>query len=84
MIYKIIILEHAQKEASKLPQKDQRRIAMAIASLATDPFRGKQLQGDFKGAWTIRVWPYRIMYRIEKRVVTVIVLRIGNRKDVYR
>ncbi|TSC59307.1 MAG: RelE protein [Candidatus Peregrinibacteria bacterium Greene0416_62] len=83
-MYKIIILKHAQKEASTLPQKDQKRISVAITSLATDPFRGKQMHGDYKGVWTIRVWPYRIMYRIEKEMVTVIVLRVGHRKDVYR
>lgn len=84
MIYKIIILKRAQKEARKLSPKDQQRIAAAIASLQTDPFRGKQLHGDYEGAWAIRVWPFRVIYTIEKEIVTVMVLRIGHRKDVYR
>ena len=83
MTYKIIILKRAQKEAGKLPQKDQQRIAAAIASLQFDPFRGKQLHGDFEGSWAIRVWPYRIVYTIERKIVTVTVLRIGHRKHVY-
>ncbi len=84
MTYKIIILKHAQKEARKLPQKDQQRTTVAIASLQTDPFRGKQLHGNYEGAWAIRVWPYRIIYTIEKELVTVIVVKIGHRKDMYR
>lgn len=84
MTYKIIILKHAQREARKLTQKDQKRIAAAIASLQTDPFRGKQLHGDYEGAWAIRVWPCRIIYTIDKKIVTVTVLKIGYRKDVYR
>jgi mRNA interferase RelE/StbE len=82
-MYKIIVLRDAQKDAKKLPQKDQKRIASAIDSLARDPFRGKKLRDDFKGTRAIRVWPYRIVYMIEKKIVTVIILRIGHRKDVY-
>ena len=84
MTYKIIILKHAQKEARKLPRKDQQRIAMAIASLQTDPFRGKQLHGNYEGAWAIRVWPYRIIYTVDKKKVTVTVLRVGHRQGIYR
>lgn len=84
MTYTIIIRRNAQKQAKKIPKKDQKRLNAAIVSLQTDPFQGKQLQNDLEGAWTIRVWPYRIVYIIEKRIVTVTVLRIGHRKDVYR
>ncbi|MBI3332079.1 type II toxin-antitoxin system RelE/ParE family toxin [Candidatus Peregrinibacteria bacterium] len=84
MIYRVIILARAKKQLSKLPPKEQRRIVQALASLETDPFRGKQLHGDYEGAWAIRVWPYRIIYTIKKELVTVTVVRIGHRKDVYR
>ena len=80
----VIILKHAEKERRKLPPKDQKRILKAIISLETDPFRGKQLHGDFAGAWAIRVWPYRVVYTIESNIVTVTVLRIGHRKDIYK
>lgn len=82
--YQVIILSRAEKEMRKLFPKDQKRILSAIEALEMNPFMGKQLQGDFDGAWAIRVWPYRIIYVIEKRIVTVKVLRIGHRKDVYR
>ena len=84
MMYKIIILKPAQREARSLPRKDQQRVTAAIVSLQTDPFRGKQLHGHYEGAWAIRVWPYRIIYTIEKKLVTVTVIKIGHRKDVYR
>ena len=84
MKYKVIILKHAQKEASSLPQKDQKRVVEAIASLASDPFQGKHLHGEYKGAWAIRVWPYRIIYTIDHKIVTVTVVKIGHRKDVYK
>lgn len=84
MAYTIIILKQAQKEARTLPLRDRRRIAAGIDSLATDPFRGKQLHGDHAGAWAIRVWPHRIIYTIQKEIVTVTVVKVGHRKDVYR
>lgn len=84
MIYVIIIRRDAQKQAKKLPEKDRIRVIAAIASLQSDPFRGKQLHGDLDGAWVIRVWPYRIVYTIEKKIITVTVLRIGHRNSVYK
>ena len=83
MIYTVLLLSRAKKQLSKLPAKEQKRIVQALTSLETDPFRGKQLHGNYEGAWAIRVWPYRIMYTIEKEIVTVTVVRIGHRKDVY-
>jgi mRNA interferase RelE/StbE len=82
--YRVFVVERAQKETLKFPKKDQQRIAKAITSLETDPFRGKQLHGDFEGKWSLRVWPYRIVYTIEKEIVTVTVLRIGHRQGVYK
>lgn len=84
MKYRVVVVRRAQKEVLRFPSKDQRRITLAIISLEMDPFRGKQLQGEHEGKWSMRVWPYRIIYTIEKEIVTVTVLRIGHRKDVYR
>ena len=83
MTYKIIILKRAQKGVRRVPFKDKQRIAYAIASLALNPFQGKQLQGEHSGAWAIRVWTYRIIYTIDRNTITVTVIKIGHRKDVY-
>ena len=82
--YKVIVLKRAEKERRKLPPKDQERVLQALVSLETDPFRGKQLHGDYEGAWAIRVWPYRIIYTIDQKIVTVTVLKIGHRQGVYK
>ncbi len=83
-MYIVILLLGARKELERLPRQDQERIGSTIDTLAQDPFSGKKLRGDFLGAWSIRVWPYRVIYKIEKQVVKVTVLKIGHRKDVYR
>lgn len=82
--YKVIVLKKAEKERRTLPPKDQKRVLQALISLETDPFRGKKLHGDFLGAWAIRVWPYRIIYTIDRSIVTVTVFGIGHRQGVYK
>lgn len=81
--YRIIIAQRAQKAAEKLPKKDRERVTAAIALLQYDPFQGKKLQGEHEGKWSVRVWPYRIVYIIKKELVTVTVVKIGHRQGVY-
>lgn len=83
-MYSVVLKATAAKELCKLPWKDQGRIRSAIDHLAEDPFFGKAMQGDCKGMFSIRVWPYRIIYTIQKNIVTVTVVAIGHRKDVYK
>ena len=83
-MFTVIFTQRAKKEYSKLPEKDQRRVADAINVLQIQPFSGKKLDGEHEGKWSIRVWPYRIIYTIDKHTITVTVVAIGQRKDVYR
>jgi mRNA interferase RelE/StbE len=84
MTYHVILARRAQKDFQKLSQKDQGRILDAFREIAVDPFIGKKLEGDFAGHYTVRVWPYRIIYRIVREIVTVSVVAIGHRQGVYR
>jgi mRNA interferase RelE/StbE len=45
---------------------------------------GKMLVGDLSGLWRYRVGDTRIVVRIEDSVVTVFVVQVGNRREVYR
>jgi mRNA interferase RelE/StbE len=74
----------AAKELAKLPTDVRRRIAPAIDGLASNarPPGAEKLAGD--EAWRIRVGDYRIVYAIEDRVLVVLVLHVGDRREVYR
>ncbi len=49
-----------------------------------DPRRfGKALTGDLKGLWRYRVGDVRIITSIQDQTVTVLVLRVANRRAVY-
>ncbi len=82
-MYQLEIKNKAKKELRTLPQKDQARIIAAFDILLKDPFAGKKLEGEYDGARSLRVWPYRIIYVIYQDIVTVVVLRVAHRQSVY-
>jgi mRNA interferase RelE/StbE len=50
-----------------------------------DPRRtGEALHGELAGLWKYRVGDYRLLCRIEDARLVVLVVRIGNRREVYR
>lgn len=82
-MYRVEVKKKAKKEIKALPKKDQERIISAFDVLRENPFAGKKLEGEYEGAWTFRVWPYRIIYTINRNIVTVTVLRVGHRQGIY-
>lgn len=58
----------------------ERVAPLADARALGEPLHGPEL-GDF---WKYRVGDYRIVAQIQDRLVTVIVVRVGHRRDVYR
>ena len=67
-----------------IPKKDARRIVAAIKSLADDPRPPgtKKLSGQER--YRLRQGNYRILYEIEDDRLIVCVVRVGDRRDVYR
>lgn len=82
-MYALEVKMKAQKQLKSLPKKDQKRILAALEVLQENPLAGKQLEGKYKGLRSLRVWPYRILYAVDHRIITVTVVKVGHRKDVY-
>ena len=84
--YRIKILPTAQKELASLPKGIRIRIAKKIDSLQTNPTpQGvKLLKGREREAYRVRVGDYRILYQVKKDILTVLVIKIGHRREVYR
>ena len=85
MIYRIEIKAGAVEALARIARRDQVRIGRAIDGLSHQPRppRARKLAG-VQDAWRIRVGDYRIVYQIHESVLTVVVIRVGHRKDVYR
>ena len=85
MAYRIEIDRRAVKVLAGLPNKVKRQIAARIESLADEPFPpdAQQIKGQVD-IWRIRSGSYRIAYTVRKKVLCILVLRIGDRKDFYQ
>ena len=89
MASKIELSPQALKSLSQLDKQVGRRILQflheKIASLDDPRSIGEALKGSKLGEfWKYRVGDYRIIVSIEDNQVIVYVVRIGNRRDVYR
>ena len=83
--YKLFIKPSAAKEIeASATKKDRRRVVDKIRSLANEPRPAgcRKLSGAER--YRLRVGRYRILYAIEDDRLIVIVVKVGDRKDVYR
>ncbi|GAB4028582.1 type II toxin-antitoxin system RelE family toxin [Spirosoma koreense] len=60
------------------------RVASAIDDLANDPHQTdcKKLK-SVEDTYRIRIGDYRVLYTVDDSIVTVEVVKIGDRKDIY-
>ena len=87
MSYKIALTRTAEKEYRYLYKHDNimfTRIKKVLYSIAEDQRQGKPLKLTLKDKWSYRVGVYRIIYSIDGKVLTVYVLDIGHRRNIYK
>ena len=76
-----------EKTLSKLDKKAQIKIFEFLGQLEKkdNPRKdGKPLTGEFQGFWRYRVGDYRIMCDIKDKEISIVVIRIAHRKEVYK
>ncbi len=85
MKWKVTYKKSIQKDLKKISKDIQYIIKRAIEEkLMADPLKfGLPLRRSLKGLMKLRVGNYRIIYSIESSIVTVHVIKIGHRKEVY-
>lgn len=84
MSYSVEILRSAQKQLARLDRTSQTRIIDTIRSLSATPrpVGTKKLSG--REAWRVRVGNYRVIYEIHDKRLLVLIVALGDRKDIYR
>ena len=83
--YRVEIKRSARKEIRAITRvKDRQRVVARIAALAEDPRPPgcKKLAGG--EAYRVRQGSYRIVYTVSDDVLVVEVVKVGDRRDVYR
>ncbi len=82
-MYAIILQSQAEKFLKKLPHVVQGRIIEKLKELKEKPEIGVPLTANLTGLWKLRIGDYRVMYEIRKSELTIFVIRIGHRKNIY-
>ena len=87
MTYKVKFTERATKDLKKL---DRHTVALILGWVrknledCTNPrLHGKGLTANRSGQWRYRVGDYRLLAEIEDNTITILVLNVGHRRDIY-
>ena len=88
MVWTISYSDSALRSLKKMDKQIARRIVDFMQERiagADDPrVSGKALTGPLGGLWRYRVGDYRVICEVQNGVMTVLVLEVGNRKEVYK
>jgi mRNA interferase RelE/StbE len=82
--YSVKIKESAQKSLARIAKPDRLRLITAIERLSEEPFAGGVLKGEFSGLRRLRVGDYRIVYEALQDQLTILIVRVAHRREVYR
>jgi mRNA interferase RelE/StbE len=83
--YSIDVAPRAERQFRKLSREVQVRLASKIDALAGTPRpRGVEKLEDEENLYRIRVGDYRIVYEISDEKRSIVIAKIGHRREVYR
>lgn len=74
----------AKKQIKKLPKNKQIKVLTTIGKLKNDPYAGKKLKGEFEKLRSLKVWPYRIIYRYLPQEKLLFINIVSHRQKTYK
>lgn len=87
MMYKVEFTERALKELKKL---DRHTAALILGwvrknleNCENPRLHGKALTATRSGQWRYRVGDYRLLAKINDNKITILILNVGHRRDIY-
>jgi mRNA interferase RelE/StbE len=83
-MYSVILSNSAKKMLSKLPNEVVKKILDALEDLVEDPRPMGYTQLKGRSGFRIRVGNYRVIYEINDGELKIMVVEIGNRKEIYK
>ena len=86
-MYKVRFSERAKKDLKKM---DKHTAALILGWIRKNlencdnpRAHGKALTGNLNGTWRYRVGDYRLLALIEDETITILILNIGHRREIY-
>ena len=86
-MYNIVLTKESVKYYQKSNDKTKKLLNECFEDLKVNPQSGtnvKRLHGELNGLHRYRVCSLRVIYKIEEEKVTVIIVTIGSRGDIYK
>lgn len=85
MSYQIKYLKEAIDQLAEIPRNIRNSILDSIDERLTKyPEIFKSLKGDLIGYYRLRIGKYRVIYKIQNDIVTIFIIRVNVRGDVYK
>ena len=82
--FKIFFRKSVWKDFETIPKIELNRILEKIESLSENPRPSGSQKLSGQERYRIRHGRYRILYSIQDKELTVWIVKVGHRKDVYR
>ena len=82
--YRIEVKISAEKELRKIPKQYLTKIIEEIAGLADNPFPHNSIKLSAQEKYRLRIGKYRVLYSVQKKLLTVLVVKIAHRKSAYQ
>ncbi|MBN2543832.1 type II toxin-antitoxin system RelE/ParE family toxin [bacterium] len=82
-MYNIIITERALRDINKLDSGLKNRIGKKLKQFTKNPLKyARKLKRPEIGSFRFRIGDYRVVFDIDEN--TIVILRVGHRKDIYK
>lgn len=84
-MYTVELTRSALRELPKLPRDVQTQLALVVEALASEPRpSGVKKLTDQQRLYRVRSGDYRVVYEVRDAVLVVVVVALGDRKEIYR
>lgn len=83
MAYQILYSETTRKQIRKLHPQLKPAVKSSIEKLEENPYLGKLLEKELSGYQSVRMKPFRVIYKIDEEEHNVEIHYVGHRKDIY-
>jgi len=83
-VYSVEFSPAAARDYKKIPTNIIKDINTTIENISKNPRLPGYKKLKNRNAYRIRISDYRIIYEIHEKILTILVIRIRHRKEVYR